>query len=165
LLPAVLTLAMERDVIDDALLARSGMDRSRFWTYRDAIGEITRSMGLVEPFDVGAPVGQLGILSDRIGERLARDLPGTRTVFFGHIADGNLHLALELADEAQREPAETIVYDAVREVGGTVSAEHGIGMLKRRWLGHSRSAEEIATMRRLRAAFDPAGILNPDRIF
>lgn len=165
LLPAVLTLALERELLDDALMACSGMDRERFWTYRDAIGEITRSMHLVEPFDVGAPVAKLGVLTDRIAERLARALPETRTVFFGHIADGNLHLALELASEAQREPAETIVYDAVRELGGTVSAEHGIGMLKRRWLGHSRSPEEIATMRRLRAAFDPAGILNPGRIF
>lgn len=165
LLPAVLTLAMEREIVDDALLAQSGMDRERFWTYRDAIGEMTRTMAFVEPFDVGAPVGKLGLLAECIGDRLQRELPETRTVFFGHIADGNLHLALELTEESQRATAEVIVYDAVRDVGGTVSAEHGIGMLKRPWLGHTRSDEEIEVMRRLRKAFDPKGILNPDRIF
>jgi len=61
--------------------------------------------------------------------------------------------------------AERIVYDAVREVGGSVSAEHGIGLLKRDWLAHSRSPEEIALMRAIRATLDPHGILNPERIF
>ena len=165
LLPAVLTLAMERGIIDNALLARSGNDRIRFWAYRDAIGEITRSMAFVEPFDVGAPIGMLGTLVDRIRSRLGQELPDSQTVFFGHVADGNLHLALELSRESERGQAEAIVYDAVREVGGTVSAEHGIGMLKRCWLRHSRSSEEIEVMRRMRRAFDPRGILNPGRIF
>jgi FAD/FMN-containing dehydrogenase len=114
---------------------------------------------------VSAPIGAIGGLVTDLRERLRVELPGSRPICFGHIADSNLHLALELASEAQRPVAEAIVYDAVRAVGGSVSAEHGIGMLKRAWLGHSRSAEEIAMMRTIRAALDPKGILNPDRIF
>jgi FAD/FMN-containing dehydrogenase len=122
-------------------------------------------MGIVEPFDVSAPLREIGPLVSELRARLAEELPGSRPVFFGHIADGNLHLALELADEAQRGPAEALVYGAVRAVGGSVSAEHGIGMLKRDWLAHSRSAEEIALMRTIRGALDPRQILNPQRIF
>ncbi|MBS7669415.1 FAD-binding oxidoreductase [Croceicoccus gelatinilyticus] len=165
ILPTVLSLALEDGLIDDALVARSGLDRDRFWAYRDYVGEITRAMKIVEPFDVGAPLADLGRLVERIEREFEDQLPGSRSVFFGHIADGNLHVAIELPDEDQRIVSERIVYDAVRDIGGTVSAEHGIGMLKRDWLGHSRSAEEIALMRRLRAAFDPKGILNPGRIF
>ncbi|WP_144097783.1 FAD-binding oxidoreductase [Croceicoccus sediminis] len=164
-LPATLALALETGTIEDALVARSGTDRDRFWAYRDHIGEITRSMAVVEPFDVGAPLARLGTLVARIEREFAERLPGCRSVFFGHIADGNLHVAIELGSEDQRIVSERIVYDAVRKVGGTVSAEHGIGILKRDWLSHSRSEAEIAMMRRLRAAFDPGGILNPGRIF
>jgi FAD/FMN-containing dehydrogenase len=164
-----LTAALEESFGDgtvrDALIAQSDRDHQRFWRFRDAIGELVGAMAVVEPFDVSAPIGAIGGLVTDLRERLRVELPGSRPICFGHIADSNLHLALELASEAQRPVAEAIVYDAVRAVGGSVSAEHGIGMLKRAWLGHSRSAEEIAMMRTIRAALDPKGILNPDRIF
>ncbi|QVM84733.1 FAD-binding oxidoreductase [Novosphingobium decolorationis] len=164
-LGAALEEAWAQGLLGDALLAQSGPERARFWAYRDAIGEITRGMALFEPFDVGAPTAQIGALVEAIRARLAQELGLTRMVCFGHVADGNLHIALELACEDQRHAAEAVIYAAVRAAGGTVSAEHGIGLLKRGWLGHTRSADEIALMRRLRGALDPHAILNPGRIF
>lgn len=164
-----LAAALEESFVDatvvDALIALSERDHRRFWRFRDAVGELVGAMAIVEPFDVSAPIGAIGGLVTDLRARLSREVPGSRPICFGHIADGNLHLALELAAEAQRPVAERIVYDAVRAAGGSVSAEHGIGILKRAWLGHSRSAEEIAMMRTIRAALDPRGILNPGRIF
>ncbi|MGC6328278.1 FAD-binding oxidoreductase [Rhizorhabdus sp. FW153] len=164
-LSAALANSFEDGTMTDALIARSDRDRQRFWHYRDAIGEIARGMTIVEPFDVSAPLPVIGELVDDVRARLAAEVAGSRPVFFGHIADGNLHIAVELPREDQRPLVEAIVYDAVRDVGGSVSAEHGIGLLKRTWLGHSRSPEEIALMRRIRAAMDPREILNRGRIF
>ena len=164
-LSAVLETSFTDGTLRDALVAQSDRDHQRFWRFREAIGELVADMLLVEPFDVSAPLGAIGELVDGLRAGLAAGAPESRPIFFGHIGDGNLHIAIELASEDQRERAKAIVYDAVRDIGGSVSAEHGIGMLKRSWLGHSRSAAEIALMRTIRAALDPRGILNPDRIF
>lgn len=164
-LDAALKRCLEEDLVADAVIAQSERDHQRLWAIRDAIGPLVNDMALIEPFDVSAPRQAIGDVVDHIAARLAIELPGTRPLFFGHVADGNLHLALELADEAQRRPAEAIVYDTIRDAGGSVSAEHGIGMLKRAWLGHSRSQAELAMMATIRAALDPKQILNPNRIF
>lgn len=150
--------------VADAILAQSEREHHRLWSYRDAIGELVSAMPIVEPFDVSAPITAIGDLVARIRQGLD-GLPGCKPIFFGHIGDGNLHLALELDTEAQRPLAEAIVYDAVRDAQGSISAEHGIGMLKRQWLNHSRSTEEIAVMRAIRQTLDPKQILNRDRIF
>lgn len=164
-LPAALAQCLEEDLIADAILAQSEREHDRLWSIRDAIGPLVDRMALVEPFDVSAPIRAIGSLVEQVRDRLAADAPGSRPLFFGHVGDGNLHLALDLASEAQRPVAEAIVYDAVRDAGGSVSAEHGIGMLKRFWLAHSRSLAELAMMRTLRDALDPRRILNPGRIF
>lgn len=164
-LTAALDRCFEDDLIADAVIAQSERDHHRLWAIRDAIGPLVEQMRLVEPFDVSAPLRAIGAVVDRVAARLAVELPGTRALFFGHVADSNLHLALELGDEAQRRPAEKIVYDTIRDAGGSVSAEHGIGMLKREWLGHSRSQAELAMMASIRSALDPKRILNPHRIF
>lgn len=164
-LAGALERCFEEELVTDAVLAQSERDHHRLWALRDAIGPLVEHMKIVEPFDVSAPLHAIGDVADRVGRRLADQLPGARPLFFGHVADGNLHLALELASEAQRHPAEAIVYDAIRDAGGSVSAEHGIGMLKREWLAHSRSEVELAMMRSIRVALDPKQILNPNRIF
>jgi FAD/FMN-containing dehydrogenase len=88
-------------------------------------------------------------------------------VYFGHIGDSNLHLTVDCNSLPQPAPIleiEELVYTAVGELGGAVSAEHGIGLLKREFLHHSVSAEALAVMRQLKASFDPKGILNPGKI-
>lgn len=164
-LAEALEACFEDGLLRDAILAQSERDHHRLWSFRDAVGELVSAMAIVEPFDVSAPIQAIGALVETVRADLCAHLPGSRSLFFGHIADGNLHLVLELASEAQRGEAEAIVYDAIRDAHGSVSAEHGIGMLKRHWLAHSRSADEIALMRRIRATFDPKAILNPNRIF
>jgi FAD/FMN-containing dehydrogenase len=164
--PFLDTLAalLEDGIVSDAIVAQSDRDSLGLWKLRDAIGSIVGAMGIVEPFDVSAPIAVIGKLVQDLRPALLAALPGCAPCFFGHVADGNLHLALELTAEQDRRVAEAIVYDAVRAASGSISAEHGIGLLKRGWLGHSRSAEEIALMRALRRMMDPRGILNPGRV-
>jgi FAD/FMN-containing dehydrogenase len=97
-----------------------------------------------------------------LGERL----PGILALFYGHIGDGNMHIVACVPGAASQPRAEIreVVYDLVRAHGGTVSAEHGIGLLKKPWLGHARSDVEIALMRRLKEALDPQHILNPGKV-
>ena len=99
-------------------------------------------------------------------ERIASALPSARSFFFGHVGDSNLHIMVELPGLPERDvhAVDRIAYDLVRDMGGVVSAEHGIGTLKRDWLGHSRSEGELAAMRAIKAALDPAGILNPGKV-
>ena len=87
-------------------------------------------------------------------------------MFYGHIGDGNVHIvAYRAGDKEQpKDEVEEVVYGLVQQYGGTVSAEHGIGTIKRRWLGHARSPEQIALMRTLKNAMDPKGILNPGKV-
>ena len=95
---------------------------------------------------------------------MAERIPNSRTVWFGHVADSNLHL-MASHDTLSKDVAEEIVYETVREWKGSISAEHGIGTLKKPYLGFSRSPEELELMRTLKAALDPRGILNPGKIF
>lgn len=87
-------------------------------------------------------------------------------MFYGHIGDSNVHIVTHLdgVTEQPKDAVEQIVYGLVRDYGGTVSAEHGIGTIKRRWLGHARSPEQIALMQTLKAALDPKNILNPGKV-
>ena len=87
-------------------------------------------------------------------------------MYYGHIGDGNLHLIAWVPGEQiqPKQAIEEVVHNLVREFNGSVSAEHGIGTLKKAWLGHARSAEEIAMMGTLKKAFDPRGLLNPGKV-
>jgi FAD/FMN-containing dehydrogenase len=102
-----------------------------------------------------------------VRERLAREWSQADCVVFGHLGDGNLHFAINVEDggDAARARVEAAVYEPLEAIGGSVSAEHGIGLEKKRWLPLSRSAAELDVMQRLKRALDPEGILNPGRIF
>ncbi|HEX7752713.1 MAG TPA: FAD-linked oxidase C-terminal domain-containing protein [Novosphingobium sp.] len=151
--------------IAGAVLAKSQRERAELWALRDAIGPLVSAMAIVEPFDVSVPNKDIGRFVSATRDMLKQELPDSTRLFFGHIADGNVHIALGLVEERHRAIAKAIVYDAVREIGGSISAEHGIGLLKRSWLGHSRTSAEIGLMRALRKTFNPLELLNPGRIF
>ncbi|MCB1957097.1 MAG: FAD-binding oxidoreductase, partial [Rhodocyclaceae bacterium] len=100
-------------------------------------------------------------------ERVTRRWPGRAAMFFGHIGDSNLHFIFALPDDshATELAVEQEVYEVVRDYHGSISAEHGIGTIKKPFLHFSRSPEEIATMKTLKRALDPRGILNPGKVF
>ena len=163
-LEACLAGCLEDGLIDDAALATSARQAANMWTLREGLA-IDTLPHLIN-FDVSLPVGQIGVFAERCRAALAQRWPHAVSLFFGHIGDSNVHLGVSLADlPAHGEAAvDAVVYGMVRELGGSISAEHGIGQLKRPWLGHSRSAAEIDLMRRIKTALDPSGMLNPGKV-
>jgi FAD/FMN-containing dehydrogenase len=157
---------LEQGIIADAAVARSLADVAAFWTLRDAVGEFRQTLGPHVSFDVGLPAGRIGAFVEDCRRLLQAELPDVVALFYGHVGDGNLHIVAGVPGMAlqPKETMEGAVYPLVRDFGGTVSAEHGIGTSKRRWLPFSRSPEELALMRTLKAALDPAGILNPGKV-
>ncbi len=153
--------------ITDAIVAQSLKESGDIWKIRDSSGEFHRTFWPYVGFDVSIPVGDIGRFIDECKARLATRWPQVQTVWFGHAADSNIHICVRLPEfESQpQQEVDTIVYDCVSDYAGSISAEHGIGVVKQDFLGRSRSAAEIATMRRLKRALDPDGILNPGKIF
>ena len=116
-------------------------------------------------FDVSLPIRDMETYVEDVYSLLEKRLPGARAFTLGHIADGNLHLFVApCTDGDHHDVINECVYDPLRPYGGSVSAEHGIGMDKIQWLPHSRSAADIELMRTLKRSLDPKGILNPDRV-
>ncbi|QDC08634.1 FAD-binding oxidoreductase [Oceanicola sp. D3] len=156
----------EAGLLEDAAISQSLSDVQRFWDVRDACGEFMTRLGPHCAFDIGLPVTSMDAFADACRSRLAAAMPQALSVYYGHIGDGNLHIvALDRAAADQpMSQISAIVYDTVRDFGGTVSAEHGIGLLKKPYLPYTRSAEELALMARIKAALDPAGLLNPGKV-
>ena len=136
--------------------------RARLWRYREAHTEAISAAGMPVKLDVTLPAGELAGFLGAVCATVDRAAPGARTVLFGHAGDGNVHVNVLGADDRDRAAAvEDAVLRLVARLGGSISAEHGIGTAKRAWLHLNRSPAEIDTFRAIKAAFDPAGILNP----
>ncbi|MBB1610252.1 MULTISPECIES: FAD-binding oxidoreductase [unclassified Pseudomonas] len=158
--------AFEAGEVVDAVIARSHAQARQLWKVREATGEFPNRLQPLN-FDVSLPIGRIGEFVERCRERLQARWPGNRSLYFGHIGDSNLHLTLDCRALPQPAPVlevEELVYAAVGEMAGSVSAEHGIGLLKREFLHHSVSPEALQVMRQLKQALDPRGILNPGKL-
>jgi FAD/FMN-containing dehydrogenase len=140
----------------DAAVATDPAGRQRLWAYRERHTEAISAVGIPHKLDVAVPMGGLGAFR----RALARLAGGARMIVFGHIGVGNLHINV-LGPGPDDDRADEAVLRLTASHGGTVSAEHGIGRAKAQWLALSRSAEEIAAMRAVKSALDPAGLLNP----
>ena len=162
-----LETAFAAGLIADAAVAQSDADCHAFWALRDDVEQVVQ-FGRPVIFDISLPLCEMESYATRVSQQL-RELLGELPVFiFGHLGDGNLHLAVVTppADHAALRPKiEAVVYGGLAAFRGSVSAEHGVGLEKKAWLSISRSAEEIALMRTLKNALDPKGLLNPGRIF
>ncbi|KVD42227.1 FAD-linked oxidase [Burkholderia sp. ABCPW 11] len=163
-LETALAEGFDAALVDDAVLASSERQARDLWTLREGLA-IDALPHLVN-FDVSLPTGELGAFAERCEAALRARWPALTCLFFGHVGDGNVHIGVSLAGmtDAHADAIDDCVYAVVRDMGGSVSAEHGIGVLKRPYLAHTRSDAEIGLMRRLKAALDPRGILNPGKV-
>ncbi|MCB1339964.1 MAG: FAD-binding oxidoreductase [Pseudooceanicola sp.] len=164
---ASLAGAMEAGLVEDAVIARNAREEAGLWAVRESVSEYGRILGQMTPFDIGLKLDLMEEATNRMDQALRARWPDVRALFYGHMGDSNLHLVVNVpgADPQPSKEVKEIVYGLTRDYGGTVSAEHGIGTLKRDVIGYSRSPEELAAMRAVKAALDPKGILNPGRSF
>jgi FAD/FMN-containing dehydrogenase len=170
-LETALGAAIEHETARDATIARSSAQASALWTLREHIPEAQRLEGPNIKHDISLPVSDIPAFLDAAREHLDTALPGVRYVVFGHLGDGNLHYNLSapagtsasaFLEEAAR--ANRIVYDLVAAHGGSFSAEHGIGQLKRDEMSRYKPAVEVELMRRIKHALDPDALLNPGKV-
>ena len=148
----------------DTVVATDPARRAQLWRYREAHTEAINTLGPPHKLDVTVPLQTLAEFIDRVPEVVRAVAPAARTWLFGHIGDGNIHVNVSgLPPDDDR--VDEAVLLLVAEFGGSISAEHGIGTAKRRWLHLSRTAAEIDTFRALKTALDPDGVLNPNTLF
>jgi FAD/FMN-containing dehydrogenase len=169
---ALLGAALQDGVVDDAVVAESLAQSKALWHVREAIPLAQAEEGLNIKHDISLPVSAIPGFVERTDAALAARWPGVRLVDFGHLGDGNLHYNVQapagadarrfLADEEHA--VNQVVFDAVAACGGSFSAEHGIGALKRDELAARKSPVALAMMRGIKAALDPQGLLNPGRV-
>jgi FAD/FMN-containing dehydrogenase len=163
-LESALEAALEAGLIADAVVAQSEREAQSLWAIRDGIGEVNRYLKPGCSFDVSMPISAMPAFLDRVDREFAARFPSVRNLVFGHVGDNNLHLRVTTGRAEDLAALNDIVFAATGEVGGSVSAEHGIGVLRREYLHYSRSQAEIDLMWRLKAALDPQGILNAGRV-
>ena len=152
--------------VDDAsVVVATGADaRHRLWQLRERHTEAVNAEGVPHKLDVSVPVARYAELVDRAPTAVAAVSRDARTVLYGHVGDGNLHVNV-LGPAPEDAAVDDAVLELVLELGGSVSAEHGIGVAKTGWLVRDRGEESVRAMRSLKAAWDPQGIMNPGVLF
>lgn len=166
-----LLAVIESGLAQDAVLAKNATEQRDLWRLRHSISEAQKLEGASLKHDVSVPVGEVGRFIDKAESAVMRAVPNSRVVAFGHVGDGNVHFNVSQpeamnADEfvGLRDYLASIVYDIVHEFNGSISAEHGIGVLKREQLAHYRSETELAVMRAIKSAIDPDNLMNPGKV-
>ena len=153
--------ALDHGLIADAIPARSAREVREIWSVRE--GYPIDTLPNLMNFDISLPIGRIGNYADECTNALRKRWPEAHVSFFGHVGDSNVHICFS-AEGADAHDADAIVYGVLGRYAGSISAEHGIGTLKRPWLHLSRTPEEIALMRTLKTSLDPRGILNPGKV-
>ncbi|WP_421726790.1 FAD-binding oxidoreductase [Bauldia sp.] len=168
---AIFAEGLEAGLVDDGVQAQSLEQFRAFWRLRHALSEVQKEEGGSIKHDVAVPRAKVPAFIEQANAAVTGLMPGCRPFPFGHLGDGNIHYNISQPTEmdkadylARWDDVSALVYAIVGRLGGTISAEHGIGQLKRALLKSVKSPIEIDLMRRLKAAFDPNGILNPGKV-
>jgi FAD/FMN-containing dehydrogenase len=158
--------AFAGQLVADAAVAQSRQQRSDLWAIRDDVEAMATKLHPLLAFDISLSIPLMDEFVHEVRKALTSMWPAARMVTFGHLGDGNIHLVLTVgsreAEDVHR--VEKIVYETLGRFGGVISAEHGIGLEKRAYLGHSRSHQEVALMKTLKRSLDPKNILNPGKV-
>ena len=166
-----LAAALEKQLGIDAVIAKNVSEQDGLWRIRHSISEVQKFEGVSLKHDVSVPLGKIGDFIEAAEAAVLKVMPDARIVAFGHIGDGNVHFNIgqpkswegdSFRDEAAS--LSNVVYDVVNSLQGSISAEHGIGQLKRELLKQYCGEEEIAVMKSIKAALDPGNILNPGKV-
>jgi D-lactate dehydrogenase (cytochrome) len=170
LLERLLDSALEADLVADGVIAESGAQARQLWSIREAIVEAQLYSGSIK-HDVAVPVSRVAEFIIRATAKVTERLPGIRPIAFGHVGDGNIHFNLTQSEGADTaaylarwQEFNDIVHSVVRELEGSISAEHGVGRLKRDEITHYKSPIEIELMTRVKRALDPGNIMNPGKL-
>ncbi len=163
----LLSAGVTAGLITDAIISQNEAQRQEFWSLREAIPEANRLIGAISSHDISVPISQLGCLISEAATAIGT-LGDFRINCFGHVGDGNLHYNIYPPHGCSREeysgmraPIKDAIYGIVDRLGGSISAEHGIGRLKRAELEKYGAPAKLAAMRAIKAALDPQGIMNP----
>ncbi len=172
LFESLLETAFEQSTVTDAVVAENLTQAKGLWHIRESIPLAQAEEGLNIKHDISVPVSRIPAFCEATDAELQRAIPGMRLVNFGHLGDGNLHYNVQapegvdgkafLRDEEER--INTLVFDAVARFGGSISAEHGVGSLKRDKLPHYKNPVALQLMRAIKTALDPQGLMNPGRV-
>ncbi len=171
-LEALAATAAERGLLSDGTVAQTEAQRQSLWKLRESLSEAQKLDSASIKHDISLPLSAIPDFLMRAGDAVMAAVPGARPVPFGHLGDGNLHFNISApvgmerrAFEARWGEINRIVHDIVVDMGGSISAEHGIGRLKKAELAHYKDATALAVMRALKRTLDPKNILNRGRIF
>jgi FAD/FMN-containing dehydrogenase len=171
LLEEALGHAAEAELVTDAVLAANDSQRKELWALRENVSEAQKLDGVSIKHDVSVPVSRIPEFIERASAALRERFPDIRIVAFGHMGDGNVHYncGKSQADDASRFYGESpdvnhVVYAVVSELGGSISAEHGLGVLKVDEIKQYKSALELDLMRAIKRTLDPDGIMNPGKV-
>lgn len=159
--------ALNDNIILDAVFAQQQEDRKRFWQIRENIDYLLTQHDPVFPFDISLPVSEMAQYVANVDNTLKENFDTVYNYVFGHMGDGNLHLMINCGEgnADAKTQVEEIVYTPLQSIHSSVSAEHGIGLSKKKWLSFSKSPEEIALMKSIKSVLDPNHIMNPGKIF
>lgn len=162
----LLHAALEQGMAEDAIMAHTQSDLEWFWTIREDVHVMVSLCQNSQHFDISMPISHIGQTIADIQEGLKTVPQYEASYAFGHVADGNIHLVISKTEESAevKHAINEVVYGPLKALGGSVSAEHGIGTHKKRYLPISRSEEEIALMKVLKKTLDPKNILNPGKV-
>jgi len=170
-LESILAQGMEQAIVDDAVIAANLSQRMAFWKLRDEMSAAQKPEGGSIKHDISVPVAAVPDFIEQANAAVIKLIPGARPVPFGHLGDGNIHY--NVSQPVGGDPADflarwhevnAVVFDIVLRMGGSISAEHGIGVLKRDELPDVKDKVAIELMRSIKAMLDPLGIMNPGKV-